>query len=118
MKSIFSTFKGLHKDGKPLDFLATWKKTFDKDRKIVLTAKGQRRFDLDVKTKFNTGAETITPDTPHKLLERYMRLQAMKAAPALLDKKDPTVVKMKKDKETFVDQSIGTTKLVENYKFK
>lgn len=30
MKSIFSTFKGLHKDGKPLDFLATWKKTFDK----------------------------------------------------------------------------------------
>ena len=30
MKSIFSTFKVLHKDGKPLDFLATWKKTFDK----------------------------------------------------------------------------------------
>ena len=94
------------------------KKTFDKDRKIVLTAKGQRRFDLDVKTKFNTGAETITPDTAHKLLERYMRLQAMKAAPALLDKKDPTVVTMKKNKETFVDQSIGTTKLVEIYKFK
>ena len=94
------------------------KKTFDKDRKIVLTAKGQRRFDLDVKTEFNTGAETITPDTAHKLLERYMRLKAMKAAPGLLSKKDPTVVKMKKNKETFVDQSIGTTKLVENYKFK
>ena len=47
-----------------------------------------------------------------------MRLKAMKAAPGLLSKKDPTVVTMKKNKETFVDQSIGTTKLVEIYKFK
>lgn len=30
MISIYNKFKGLHKDGKPLDFLATWKKTFDK----------------------------------------------------------------------------------------
>ena len=30
MKSIFSTFKGLHKNGAPLDLLATWGKTFDK----------------------------------------------------------------------------------------
>ena len=30
MLSIYNKFKGLHKDGKPLDFLATWKKTFDK----------------------------------------------------------------------------------------
>lgn len=94
------------------------KKTFEKKRKITLTAKGQRRFDLDVKTEFNTGAETITPDTAHKLLERYMRLKAMHAAPNLLGKKDPTVVTMKKDKETFVDQSMGTTKLVDKYKFK
>lgn len=41
MKSIFSTFKGLHKDGKPLDFLATWKKTFDKasEREVALFQK-------------------------------------------------------------------------------
>lgn len=30
MKSIFSTFRGLHKNGAPLDLLATWRKTFDK----------------------------------------------------------------------------------------
>lgn len=30
MKSIFSSFKGLHKNGAPLDLLATWRKTFDK----------------------------------------------------------------------------------------
>lgn len=30
MKSIYTTFTGLHKEGKPLDFLAMWKKTFDK----------------------------------------------------------------------------------------
>ena len=29
MRSIFSTFKGLHKNGAPLDLLATWRKTFD-----------------------------------------------------------------------------------------
>lgn len=41
MKSIFSTLKGLHKDGKPLDFLATWKKTFDKasEREVILFQK-------------------------------------------------------------------------------
>lgn len=37
MKSIFSTFKGLHKDGKPLDFLATWKKAFDNASKSEVT---------------------------------------------------------------------------------
>lgn len=26
MKSIYSTFTGLFKDGKPIDFLATWKR--------------------------------------------------------------------------------------------
>lgn len=30
MVSIFSTFKGLRKNGAPLDLLATWRKTFDK----------------------------------------------------------------------------------------
>lgn len=30
MRSIFSTFKGLHKEGAPIDFLATWKKTLIK----------------------------------------------------------------------------------------
>ena len=29
MKSIYSTFTGLFKDGKPIDFLATWKKTLE-----------------------------------------------------------------------------------------
>lgn len=29
MKSIFANFKGLHKNGAPLDLLATWKKMFD-----------------------------------------------------------------------------------------
>lgn len=41
MKSIYSTFIGLHKEGKPLDFLATWKKTFDKasEREAILFQK-------------------------------------------------------------------------------
>lgn len=38
MKSIFTTLTGLHKDGKPMDFLAMWKKTFDKasEREVAL----------------------------------------------------------------------------------
>ncbi len=38
MKSIYATFTGLHRDGKPLDFLAMWKKTFDKasEREVTL----------------------------------------------------------------------------------
>lgn len=41
MKSIFSTFKGLHKNGTPLDLLATWRKTFDKasEREVALFQK-------------------------------------------------------------------------------
>lgn len=41
MKSIYSNFTGLFKDGKPLDFLATWKKTFDKasEREVALFQK-------------------------------------------------------------------------------
>lgn len=41
MKSIFNNFKGLMKDGKPVDFLATWKKTFDKasEREVALFQK-------------------------------------------------------------------------------
>lgn len=41
MKSIYSSFTGLFKDGKPLDFLATWKKTFDKasEREVALFQK-------------------------------------------------------------------------------
>lgn len=41
MKSIFASFKGLNKDGKPLDLLATWKKTFDKasEREVTLFQK-------------------------------------------------------------------------------
>ena len=41
MRSIFTTFKGLFKDGKPLDLLATWKKTFDKasEREVTLFQK-------------------------------------------------------------------------------
>lgn len=41
MRSIFTTFRGLFKDGKPLDLLATWKKTFDKasEREVTLFQK-------------------------------------------------------------------------------
>ena len=38
MKSIYATLTGLHREGKPLDFLAMWKKTFDKasEREVKL----------------------------------------------------------------------------------
>ena len=41
MRSIYTTFKGLHKNGAPLDLLATWSKTFDKasEREIALFEK-------------------------------------------------------------------------------
>lgn len=41
MKSIFSDFKGLHKDGKPLDLLAMWRKAFDKasEKEVALFEK-------------------------------------------------------------------------------
>lgn len=41
MKSIFSTFKSLRKNGAPLDLLATWRKTFDKasEREVTLFQK-------------------------------------------------------------------------------
>lgn len=41
MKSIYTTFKGLHKAGAPLDLLATWRKTFDKasEREVNLFQK-------------------------------------------------------------------------------
>ncbi|MDH6308034.1 hypothetical protein M2451_002553 [Dysgonomonas sp. PFB1-18] len=42
MRSIYSTFTGLHNvQGKPLDFLAAWKKTFDKasEREVILFQK-------------------------------------------------------------------------------
>lgn len=41
MLSIYNQFKGLVKDGKPLDFLATWKKTFDKasEKEVALFQK-------------------------------------------------------------------------------
>lgn len=42
MRSIYSTFSGLHTvEGKPLDFLAAWKKTFDKasEREVILFQK-------------------------------------------------------------------------------
>lgn len=41
MKSIFSDFTGLVKGGKPLDLLATWRKTFDKasEQEVALFSK-------------------------------------------------------------------------------
>lgn len=42
MRSIYSTFTGLHNvESKPLDFLAAWKKTFDKasEREVILFQK-------------------------------------------------------------------------------
>ncbi len=41
MKSIYSKLKGLYKDGRPIDFLATWRKAFDKasEREVALFQK-------------------------------------------------------------------------------
>lgn len=41
MKSIYSSFEGLHKNGAPLDLLATWRKTFDKasEKDVTLFSK-------------------------------------------------------------------------------
>lgn len=41
MKSIYTTFTNLHKNGAPLDLLATWRKTFDKasEREVALFQK-------------------------------------------------------------------------------
>ena len=40
-KSIYTTLTGLHKNGSPLDWLATWRKTFDKasEREVTLFQK-------------------------------------------------------------------------------
>ena len=52
MKSIYSTFVGLHKDGKPLDFLATWKKAMEKasEKEVALFQKtySDELFDWEV----------------------------------------------------------------------
>ncbi len=41
MKSIYTKFKGLYKDGRPIDFLATWRKAFEKasEREVNLFQK-------------------------------------------------------------------------------
>lgn len=41
MASIYNNFVGLHKQGKPVDFLATWRKTFDKatEKEVTLFQK-------------------------------------------------------------------------------
>lgn len=60
MVSIFNTFKGLHKNGAPLDLLATWRKTFDKasEREVALF---QKMYSDDWFT-YNTAQMSLTAE--------------------------------------------------------
>lgn len=59
-KSIYNNFKGLHKEGRPLDFLATWRKTFDKasERDVALFQKMY----CDTWCTWNTPQMSLTAD--------------------------------------------------------
>ena len=58
MKSIYATLTGLHREGKPLDFLAMWKKTFDKasEREVKLF----QEMYCDRLCEFNTPQMSLT----------------------------------------------------------
>lgn len=60
MKSIYTTLTGLHKDGKPLDFIAMWKKTFDKasEREVTLF----QEMYCDKWCEFNTPQMSLTAE--------------------------------------------------------
>ena len=60
MKSIYTTLTGLHKEGKPLDFLAMWKKTFDKasEREVALFSEMY----CDKWCEFNTPQMSLTAE--------------------------------------------------------
>lgn len=60
MKSIYTTFKGLHKNGAPLDLLATWRKTFDlaTEREVTLFSKMY----TDEWFTYNTPQMSLTAD--------------------------------------------------------
>ncbi len=60
MRSVFTTFKGLHKDGAPIDLLATWRKTFDKasEREVALFQKMY----CDEWFDYNTPQMSLTAD--------------------------------------------------------
>lgn len=60
MKSIYTTFIGLHKNGAPLDLLATWRKTFDlaSEREVTLF---QKMYTDDWFT-YNTPQMSLTAD--------------------------------------------------------
>lgn len=60
MKSIYATLTGLHREGKPLDFLAMWKKTFDKasEREVKLF----QEMYCDRLCEFNTPQMSLTAE--------------------------------------------------------
>ncbi len=81
MKSIYSNFTGLFKDGKPVDFLATWKKAFEKASERE-TALFQKTYSDDWFT-YNTPQMSLTAEG---IMGKY-RLRFMAT---LLDDESPT----------------------------
>lgn len=81
MRSIYSNFTGLFKDGKPVDFLATWKKAFEKasEREVALF---QKMYSDDWFT-YNTPQMSLTAEG---IMGKY-RLRFMAT---LLDDESPT----------------------------
>lgn len=87
MLSIFNTFKGLHKAGKPLDFLATWKATFDKasEREAALFQKMY----CDEWFEYNTPQMSLTVDAIQgKYRLRFMATVLSDEAPTPLRRSD------------------------------
>lgn len=87
MKSIFATFKGLHKKGAPLDLLATWRKTFDKasEREVALFQKMY----CDEWFEYNTPQMSLTADAVvGKYRMRFMATLLADESPTPLRRSD------------------------------
>lgn len=87
MKSIFATFKGLHKNGAPLDLLATWRKTFDKasEREVALFQKMY----CDEWFDYNTPQMSLTADAVvGKYRMRFMATLLADESPTPLRRSD------------------------------
>ncbi len=87
MKSIFTTFKGLTKNGAPLDLLATWRKTFDlaSERETTLFQKMY----CDEWFDFNTPQMSLTADAiVGKYRMRFMATLLADESPTPLRRSD------------------------------
>jgi hypothetical protein len=87
MKSIFATFNGLHKNGAPLDLLATWRKTFDKasEREVALFQKMY----CDEWFEYNTPQMSLTADAVvGKYRMRFMATLLADESPTPLRRSD------------------------------